>query len=177
MAGRVPVDLLVVRAGRHHHPAIDARWRVTSTVPIRLIEIGPQLASAAFEKHRSAVHVVYTDTVKACEDRLRSGDLCHGAVIGAEPARVRAGMAGTACARRSKAAARDLDGAVGARGLGPGPEARSNRPVGRDPPRDKRQHGRDSQGAQRIVAPRRRFHAADYSGLTIPVWVRESVAI
>ena len=94
--GRVPIDLLVMRPGRHHHLPADA-WRGTALpVPIRLVEVGPQLAPSLLEKHRPARHSVHACAVEIADDGFGRGDLRHGSVIRLVPRGILTRMAGLA---------------------------------------------------------------------------------
>ena len=89
----VPEDLLVVRAGRHHHA--PARLGSASAPT-------PDFAVASFE-----------DVVVPREDGFRCCHLRHGAVIRAMPARVLTRMARLTGPRRHVAVAFELDRPAG----------------------------------------------------------------
>ena len=73
--GRVPVDLLVVRPGRHHHAPPDTRDTgfdpASGTDPIRIVEFRPQLLTADLEAHELADHIADADVVEARSDGFR----------------------------------------------------------------------------------------------------------
>ena len=118
VAGRVPENLLLVRAGRHHDAAAGARRRIAFSVPIRLIELRPQFATAPFEKHRTAIGRVYAYAIEIGRDGVGRRDLRHGPVIGSVPACVLTGMAGPAGLRGCVAVFGELNGSIGNRALG-----------------------------------------------------------
>ena len=111
VARRVPVDVLVVRAGDHHHLPGDAGTGARVALPARVVELRPELVAAALQPHRSAWRQVH-HTVEVGAHRFGRGHLGHRAVERPVPCRVLRGMARPAGLRRDVAVLCDRDGAM-----------------------------------------------------------------
>ena len=88
--GRVPVDVLMMRAGDHHDTLGDPRRLipVIRDLPARVVEGRPEFVAAALQVHGAAVHRLHDDAVEVGPDGVRSGDLGHRAMKRAVPRRV-----------------------------------------------------------------------------------------
>src|SRR5262245_47785541 len=63
MTGGIPIDLLMMRSGRHHHLPRDARRRCALAIPIGIVEFSPELTTTTLEPHRVPWYVGYLHVV------------------------------------------------------------------------------------------------------------------
>ena len=103
MLGRIPIDLLMVGAGDHHHLPCDPRAFEPRTLPARVVERRPEFVPLACQQHGGAVDVFDTHGIEVGLDGVRCGHLCHRPVKRPVPGVVLGRVAGLAGLRGDEA--------------------------------------------------------------------------
>ena len=112
-SGCIPVHLLMMRARRHDNLTLDARSRLAAPVPVWIIKCRPELIAAALQLHRPTWNLVHLNAREISDDRFRTRNLRHRAMVRAVPAGIFARVATLARIGRRVAALRYLNGPVG----------------------------------------------------------------